>query len=90
MSGGKPADRPYLETWLRRTRRELAPSGRLSEIALRLSREEGGTPDEWRRKLRAILEGEETPTFELLTRIDAMVAGSKAGDDGKTIQDSLF
>lgn len=90
MSGGKPADRPYFEAWLRRTRRVLAPSGRLTEIALRLSREEGGTPDDWRRKLRAILEGEETPTFELLTRIDAMLAGSKGSDDGKMIQDSLF
>jgi hypothetical protein len=90
MSGGKPADRPYFEAWLRRARRVLAPSGRLSEIALRLSRELGGESEEWRRKLRAILEGAEIPTFELLTRIDAMLAGAKGDGDEEMIQDRLF
>src|SRR5262245_35333070 len=33
---GKP-DRPYFESWLKRTRKQLAASGRLSEIALILS-----------------------------------------------------
>jgi hypothetical protein len=67
-------DRPYLETWLRRTRKQLAASGRLSEIALILSREEGNTAAHWSGYLREVLEEETTPSLDLLTRIDAMLA----------------
>jgi hypothetical protein len=68
------ADRPYLESWLRRTRKQLAGSGRLSEIALILSREDGQTPGHWSRYLREVLEEEVTPSLDLLTRIDAVLA----------------
>lgn len=67
-------DRPYLEKWLRRTRRQLAVSGRLSEIALILSREEGLTPAVWSLFLREMLEERMVPPPELLTRIDALLA----------------
>lgn len=73
MFPAKP-DRPYLETWLRRTRKQLATSGRLSEIALILSREEGNTAAHWSSYLREVLEEETTPSLDLLTRIDAMLA----------------
>jgi hypothetical protein len=68
-------DRPYFETWLRRTGRQLAASGRLSQTAVVLAAEEGGTPDEWRSRLRTLLEGNEIPSIDLLTRIDALLAG---------------
>ena len=67
-------DRPYLESWLRRTRKQLAASGRLSELALILSREEGNTPGHWSGYLREVLEEEATPSLDLLTRIDAILA----------------
>jgi len=70
---GKP-DRPYFESWLKRTRKQLAGSGRLSEIALILSREEGHTPRYWSSYLREVLEEEATPSLDLLTRIDAILA----------------
>lgn len=70
---GKP-DRPYFESWLRRTRKQLAASGRLSEIALILSREEGHSPQYWSSWLREVLEEEATPSLDLLTRIDAILA----------------
>jgi hypothetical protein len=70
---GKP-DRPYFESWLKRTRRQLAGSGRLSEIALILSRQEGRTPQDWSSYLREVLEEEVTPSLDLLTRIDAILA----------------
>lgn len=70
---GRP-DRPYLESWLRRTRKQLAGSGRLSEIALILSREDGQTPQHWSGYLRDVLEEETTPSLDLLTRIDAVLA----------------
>lgn len=74
-------ERPYFEIWLRRTGRQLAASGRLSQVAVVLANEQGGTPDEWRTRLRILLEGNETPSIELLTRIDALLAGpSKSGD----------
>ncbi|MFD0895612.1 hypothetical protein KBB96_19230 [Luteolibacter ambystomatis] len=74
----KPQKRPYLDAWLKRTRRQLAPSGRLSEAALILAREEGGSHDSWRLRLRQFLDGAETPSLELLTRIDALLAPVKA------------
>lgn len=70
---GKP-DRPYLENWLRRTRKQLAASGRLSELALILSREEGHTPAHWSGFLREVLNEEVTPSLDLLTKIDALLA----------------
>ena len=73
MFPAKP-DRPYLETWLRRTRKQLSASGRLSEIALILSREDGNTAAHWSGYLREVLEEEVTPSLDLLTRIDAMLA----------------
>ena len=70
---GKP-DRPYFESWLKRTRKQLAASGRLSEIALILSWEEGRTPQYWSSYLREVMEEEATPSLDLLTRIDAILA----------------
>ena len=76
---GKP-DRPYLENWLRRTRKQLSGSGRLTEVALILSREEGNTPAHWSTYLRDVLDEVETPSLDLLTRIDALLARPVAKD----------
>lgn len=73
MFHAKP-DRPYLESWLRRTRKQLAGSGRLTEAALILSREEGNTPAHWGAFLRGVLDEEIVPSLDLLTRIDALLA----------------
>jgi hypothetical protein len=70
----KPA-RPYFDNWLRRTGRQFAVSGRLTQTAMVLAAEEGGTVDEWCGRLRKLLEGEEVPSIDLLTRIDAVLAG---------------
>jgi hypothetical protein len=83
-------DRPYFDTWLRRTGRQLATSGRLSQVAMVLAAENGGTADEWRARLRTVLEGGEIPSLDLLTRIDALLAGpSKCGGNDES-QGSLF
>jgi hypothetical protein len=78
-------DKPYLEAWLRRTGRQLAASGRLTQTAMVLAREDGGTVDEWRNRLRTLLEGGDTPSLDLLTRIDAILSPpSKAkSEDGQ-------
>ena len=69
--------RPYLATWLRRTRKQLAVSGRLSEVALILSQREGRSPSDWSSELRSILEGDTTPSLDLVTTIDTILAKSK-------------
>lgn len=85
---GRP-ERPYLESWLRRTRKQLAGSGRLSEIALILSREEGQSPAHWSAYLRDVLEENTTPSLDLLTRIDALLARpAKSTNDSE--QPGLF
>ena len=78
MPPQKP-DRPYLEAWLRRTSKQLAVSGRLSQTAAVLAQEEGGSTEEWSAMLRRILDGEEKPSIELLTRIDRILAGGSGG-----------
>ena len=74
MFSAKP-DRPYLDAWLRRTSRRLAASGLLSQTATILAHENGGTPDEWRMRLRNLLDGEEMPSLDLLIRIDTLLMG---------------
>lgn len=89
MFHAKP-DRPYLESWLRRTRRQLAGSGRLSEAALILSREEGNTPAHWGAFLRGVLDEEIVPSLDLLTRIDALLARPAPDGGEDSDQPSLF
>jgi hypothetical protein len=82
-------NRPYFNAWLSRTRRQFAVSGRLSQTALVLSQEEGGNQDDWCARLRNLLEGGETPSLELLTRIDAILSGNRAEKSTAETQ-SLF
>jgi len=69
-----PAPRPYFENWLRRTRKQLSRSGRLTEMAMHLAKEEGNTPSYWSVFLREVLDGEIVPTLDLLTLIDLSLA----------------
>lgn|GEM_PF-1001805 len=71
-------DRPYFDAWLRRTGRQFAVSGRLTQVAIVLASENGETPDEWSARLRMLLEGKEVPSLDLLMRIDALLAGTKS------------
>jgi hypothetical protein len=83
-------DRPYFETWLKRARRQLAASGRLSQVAIMLAHEDGGTPDAWVKRLRKLLNEEETPSLELLTRIDSLLAGPGSTRADSAVQERLF
>jgi hypothetical protein len=83
-------DRPYFESWLRRTGRQLAVSGRLSQIAMILAERNGGSAESWRTRLRTVLEGNETPSLDLLMEIDALLAGPSRGRVEDLSQGSLF
>lgn len=73
--GFDSVSKPFLDTWLRRTRKQLSVSGRLSELALILSREQQQFSEmDWRAKLNGIFQGEEEPSIELLTKIDSLLA----------------
>jgi hypothetical protein len=73
--GFEPVSKPFLETWLRRTRKQLSGSGRISQLALILARDEPQfSQHEWRSKLQAIYQGDEEPSLELLTQIDSHLA----------------
>lgn len=85
----KPA-RPYFDAWLRRARRQFAVSGRLSQTAMALASQDGGTLEEWRTRLRILLEGHEAPSLELLTRIDALLATPPAVRRDDHAQASFF
>ncbi len=83
-------DRPYFDAWLRRTRKQLAVSGRLTQTATGLAASEGGGVDEWRAKLRTLLEGRDVPSLDFLTRIDALLAGPAKPKSAAEFQGSLF
>jgi len=83
-------DKPYFEAWLRRTSRQFAVSGRLTETAMALAGTEGGTVDEWRARLRIILDGNEVPSLDLLMQIDRLLAGSSKSKPSEDAQDLLF
>ena len=83
-------DRPYFDAWLKRTGRQFAVSGRLTQTATALAASEGGTVEHWRGRLREILDGGEQPSIELLTRIDALLAGPSTPRPNSDRQGSLF
>jgi hypothetical protein len=83
-------DRPYFDAWLRRMQRQFTASGRLSQTAVLLAGEYGESPDIWVKRLRALLDGGEPPTIELLTRIDALLAPRAASRPEETSQGLLF
>lgn len=83
-------DRPYFDTWLRRTGRQFAVSGRLTQTATALAATEGGTTEEWRSRLLGFLDGSDVPSIELLTRIDALLAGPSNASGRSDTQGDLF
>lgn len=79
-------DRPYFDAWLRRTRRQFAISGRLSQLATILAAETGETPEQWSLRLRELLDGGDPPSLDLLMRIDLLLSApatpaAKSGGD---------
>ena len=83
-------DKPYFEAWLRRTSKQFAVSGRLTQTAMVLAAEEGGTVDEWRTRLRTLLEGNEPPSLDLLVRIDGLLAGASGKNEDDDSQSRFF
>jgi len=67
---------PYFDTWLRRTRKQLMSSGRMSQVATVLAGQDGTSAADWEEKLRAMLEGDTAPGLEILVRIDGILAGT--------------
>lgn len=73
--GNERLTKPFLEAWLRRTRKQLSGSGRITELALILARDGASlTQRDWILKLQAIFHGNEEPSMELLTQIDSLLA----------------
>lgn len=89
MSAGGTG-RPYLEAWLRRTRKQLSGSGRLTELSMILGADGSITQNEWRSRLQAILDGKDEPSLELLTRIDSLLAKATGGTKIPDTSDDLF
>lgn len=83
-------ERPYFETWLRRTRKQFASSGRLSQVAAVLALESGEPSDTWRQRLRDLLDGGGTPSLDLLMRIDLILAKPSKCSMDEGLQGSLF
>lgn len=83
-------DRPYFEAWLRRTKRQFAVSGRLTQTATLLAAQGDGTTEEWSSRLRTMMDGREMPSIELLTRIDALLSGPAKSNSTADSQPLLF
>lgn len=71
---------PYFDAWLRRTRKQLTTSGKLSQVAIVLAGQDGTTRERWEETLRSMLDGRIAPGIEVLVRIDAILAGPPKTD----------
>lgn len=73
---GQPRQLPgtrYFDSWRRRTRKLLAPSGRLRETALILSQSQGQSREHWEHWLRDVLDGSLSPSIDELMAVDAIL-----------------
>ena len=68
----------------------LAGWNAVISAAMALAAAEGGSVDEWRTRLRVILEGQEVPSLDLLTRIDALLTTKSKTPPEKNLQEFLF
>ena len=63
--------------WLKRLRRELSPSGRVTQCARQLATAGGPSAKQWEHDLRAILSGEQSPEPSAILRIEKLIARPK-------------
>jgi hypothetical protein len=78
MNFGEKKDRRYVEVWLRRARKELAVSGKISELVYRLQQQATSQHDDWSTKLHQLLDGEWEPNMDELIRLDGLLSSHKA------------
>lgn len=74
---------PYLETWLRRTRRQLATSGTLAQVATVLAVQDEVPASQWEQTLRSILDGSASPGVDVLTRIESVLSAPSSQPPNK-------
>ncbi len=67
-------DRKFIDLWMRRTRKELAISGRIAEVSTLLQAQEANHGRDWQRDLMSLLHGEWEPTMDDLIRLDGVLA----------------
>lgn len=90
-AGGIPGiSKPYLDAWLKRTGKALAGSGKLSELAIILSADDHADHEAWRSRLQRILARQEEPCFELLMKVDSVLAKPAKAEECDTQSDDLF
>ena len=70
-------DRRYVEVWLRRTRKELAVSGKISELVFRLQQQASSQQHNWSVKLHQLLNGEWEPNMDELIHLDGLLTKRK-------------
>jgi transcriptional regulator with XRE-family HTH domain len=83
-------DSKYIGQWLRRVRKELAISGRLSEIACLLEMQYPGTNPAWSAQLRHLRNGDWEPDPDQLTCIDAVLSRPLKLSTPVAVTPSLF
>lgn len=63
----------YYAKWLPRARRLLAPSGLLTELAQTLAAKDEIPAEDWRSRLRRILDGHEHPDADVVFEVERFV-----------------
>lgn len=82
-------DQAFMQKWLKRLRKDLTQSGRLTELTMHLA---GNNPDKaelWRAKIRAILEEEEKPSTEFVLAVDRWVTLKPKSTKGNKADNQL-
>ena len=83
-------DRRYVDVWLRRTRKELAVSGIISELVYRLQQQATTSDDDWATKLHQLRDGEWEPNLDELIRLDGLLSRRKAPQNKQSSPLLLF
>jgi len=72
-----PSSAPTSSRWLKRLRRELSASGRVTQCACQLATAGDATAKQWEHDLRAILSGEQSPEPSAILLIEKLIARPK-------------
>lgn len=62
-----------MQKWLKRLRKDLTQSGRLTELCMHLAENDLEKADLWRGKIRAILDEEEKASTDFVLAVDRWV-----------------
>lgn len=83
------SDQAFMQKWLKRLRKDLSQSGRLTELTMHLADNDPERAELWRTKVRAILDEEEKAGTEFVLAVDRWITLKPKATKGPASNDQL-